>query len=104
MERINGKIAAFFVFVFAAAIAIEIDKVGAQIICKMPVADLLDCKKAVTGANPPDPTPKCCSAISKGDLTCLCTNYKGLMKSYGIDPKLAMALPAKCGVSPPSKC
>ncbi|KAL6000322.1 hypothetical protein ACLOJK_024017 [Asimina triloba] len=103
MEEKVPKIA-FVVLVLAAAAAIAgIRSAGAMTICNMDVGDLEECKDAVTGTYPPAPTPNCCNALSTGDLTCLC-NYKGRLKSFGIDPKRAMALPAKCGITSSPKC
>ncbi|XP_058092410.1 putative lipid-transfer protein DIR1 [Magnolia sinica] len=98
MERVPKL--AIVALVLAAVIGAEVVAVS---ICQMSIADLQECKKALTGTPPPNPSPKCCGALSKADLTCLC-NLKGSLSGYGIDPKLAMALPGKCGIPLPSKC
>ncbi|PIA35866.1 hypothetical protein AQUCO_03400035v1 [Aquilegia coerulea] len=74
-------------------------------LCNMSEDDLKICKPSVTKPNPVDPTLDCCTALSKADLTCLCS-YKNSMvlPMYGIDPDLAMQLPAKCSLTPPTTC
>ncbi|XP_062174832.1 putative lipid-transfer protein DIR1 [Alnus glutinosa] len=74
-------------------------------LCNMDDDGLSACKPSVTQPNPADPTPECCRALSGADLTCLCSYKNSLvLPSLGIDPKLAMALPAKCNLTPPANC
>ncbi|XP_019182050.1 PREDICTED: putative lipid-transfer protein DIR1 [Ipomoea nil] len=73
-------------------------------ICGLSVEELMTCKEAVTagGHNNP-PSTLCCTALSKAKLPCLC-NFKNndvLIKTFKINPALAVALPAKCGLPPP---
>ena len=74
-------------------------------LCNMNEDGLMHCKPSVTTPNPVDPTTDCCQALSVANLTCLC-GYKNsfVLPSLGIDPDLAMALPAKCHLTPPSNC
>ena len=72
--------------------------------CNMNQEGLDACKPSVTEP-PEDPTVECCKALSGADLTCLCS-YKNsmLLPTLGINPKLAMELPAKCNLTPPPDC
>ncbi|KAJ4956811.1 hypothetical protein NE237_013594 [Protea cynaroides] len=83
----------------------EVVQLNALSLCNMTEDDLMACKPAVTQPNPEDPSDQCCEALSKADLTCLCS-YKDSMflPSLGIDPTLAMQLPAKCNLTPPATC
>lgn len=83
--------------------AVFVGSKGQQTICNMPIAGLMACQPAVTGSNPPKPTDACCSALAQANLTCLC-GLKSSLPGYGIDPKQAMKLPAKCKLTPPKKC
>uniref|UniRef100_A0A2P2NFQ4 Lipid binding protein n=1 Tax=Rhizophora mucronata TaxID=61149 RepID=A0A2P2NFQ4_RHIMU len=78
---------------------------NAQTICNVPYAGLMACKPSVTPPNPPPPTANCCSALSHADLHCLCS-YKSssVLPSLGIDPNLAMQLPAKCNLPHAPTC
>ena len=91
------------VLVVAACISVEFS--DAQTICNVSVNNLMSCKPAVTKPNPARPIRTCCSAVSHADLGCLCS-YKrsNLLPSLGIDPKLAMQLPAKCKLPHPPRC
>ncbi|KAF6145838.1 hypothetical protein GIB67_028833 [Kingdonia uniflora] len=74
-------------------------------LCNLSKDDLISCKPSVTEESPVDPTSQCCSAMSKADLPCLC-GYKNSMflPSLGIDPAMAMQLPVKCKLIPPTTC
>lgn len=91
------------VMVLAMLVLLEGSK--ALDLCNMSQDGLTACKPAVTQPNPPDPTSDCCKALSGADLTCLCS-YKNspILPSLGIDPGLAMGLPIKCNLKPPSGC
>ncbi|KAJ6674729.1 BIFUNCTIONAL INHIBITOR/LIPID-TRANSFER PROTEIN/SEED STORAGE 2S ALBUMIN SUPERFAMILY PROTEIN [Salix viminalis] len=96
----------FCVALLLAVVAMAGDVANAQsTICKMPIAGLMACKPAVTPPTPAAPTADCCSALSHADISCLCS-YKNsnLLPSLGIDPKLAMQLPAKCKLPTPANC
>ncbi|KAK9932725.1 hypothetical protein M0R45_019949 [Rubus argutus] len=84
-------------------VAVEVS--NAQTICNVSVNNLMTCKPAVTKPNPARPTQTCCSVLSHADLGCLCS-YKNsnLLPSLGIDPNLAMQLPAKCKLPHPANC
>ncbi|XP_028758469.1 putative lipid-transfer protein DIR1 [Neltuma alba] len=58
------------------------------------------CRAAITGQNPPRPTKGCCAVIRHANFPCLC-ELKYMLPSFGIDPKNAFALPAKCGLQSP---
>lgn len=74
-------------------------------LCNMDDNGLSACKPAVTQPDPADPTTECCQALSAANLTCLC-EYKNsvVLPALGIDPQLAMGLPAKCNLTPPADC
>ncbi|KAF3780543.1 putative lipid-transfer protein [Nymphaea thermarum] len=79
-----------------------------QGLCNMSQDGFTACKPAVTSsflASTPDPSAACCAAIAGADMRCLCS-YKDskVLPALGIDPKLAMALPEKCGVALPNPC
>ncbi|KAK9141088.1 hypothetical protein Scep_010769 [Stephania cephalantha] len=80
-------------------------KVDDAKICNMTVAELMECKPAAVAPNPPPPTQACCSGLSHGDMGCLCS-YKNspLLPSFGINPTLALQIPAKCGLSNKPPC
>ncbi|XP_058206036.1 putative lipid-transfer protein DIR1 [Rhododendron vialii] len=103
MEIIGRKLlavvaaAAVIVAVFGGSEALEL--------CNMNEDGLTACKPSVTTPNPVDPTPPCCEALSAANLTCLCGyRHSFVLPSLGIDPDLAMALPAKCNLTPPPNC
>ncbi|XP_059431704.1 putative lipid-transfer protein DIR1 [Corylus avellana] len=74
-------------------------------LCNMDDDGLAACKPSVTQPTPAEPTPECCKALASADLTCLCSYKNSLvLPALGIDPKLAMELPAKCNLTPPSDC
>ncbi|XP_050374075.1 putative lipid-transfer protein DIR1 [Argentina anserina] len=89
--------------VVVACINVEVS--DAQTICNVSLNNLMSCQPAVRNPNPAKPTQACCSALKYADLGCLCS-YKNsnLLPSLGIDPKLAMQLPAKCKLPGPAKC
>ncbi|KAM7264773.1 hypothetical protein ACFE04_002456 [Oxalis oulophora] len=75
-------------------------------LCNINDAGVNACKPAVTQHDPPvDPSADCCKALKGADLTCLCS-YKNspMLPMLGIEPGLAMALPKKCGFTPPPSC
>ncbi|KAL8531103.1 hypothetical protein ACS0TY_007930 [Phlomoides rotata] len=90
-----------------ALVAVIVAVVGgatAVSVCNVTEDGLRACKPSVTQPNPVPPTPECCNAISGADMKCLCS-YKNsfVLPSLGIDPDLALALPAKCNL-PPAPC
>ncbi|KAM6564797.1 hypothetical protein CsatB_024795 [Cannabis sativa] len=76
-------------------------------ICNMSEDGLNTCRPAVTASNPVPPTQTCCDALKSADLQCFC-DYKNsspfLLSAFGIDPTLAMQLPAKCNIPSPPNC
>lgn len=79
--------------------------VEGQVICNVPIADLMACRPAVTPPNPAKPSQACCSALSHANFECLC-GYKNsqVLPSLGIDPNLAMQLPRKCNLPNAPTC
>ncbi|KAK6937883.1 Bifunctional inhibitor/plant lipid transfer protein/seed storage helical domain [Dillenia turbinata] len=74
-------------------------------LCNMSEEDLMNCKPAVTKPNPVDPSPECCKAVMGANLKCLCSYRNSLwLPALGIDPHLAMQLPPKCNIIPPTNC
>lgn len=86
-------------------VVLLVERSSAVTLCKMDDNGFAACKPSVTQPNPVDPTPECCKAVSGADLPCLCS-YKNSMvlPALGIDPNLAMGLPAKCNITPPANC
>ncbi|KAK7299989.1 hypothetical protein RJT34_10828 [Clitoria ternatea] len=72
-------------------------------ICNVDSSELEACRPAVTGDNPPPPDEQCCAALHQVNLPCLC-QYKSKLPSLQIDPKEALALPAKCGIANTPHC
>ncbi|KAL8099177.1 hypothetical protein AgCh_031737 [Apium graveolens] len=79
--------------------------VDAQSICNVPLESLATCKPAVTQPHPTAPSKECCTAVSHADMKCFCS-YKNstMLPSLGIDPVLAVHLPAKCKIRNAPKC
>ncbi|KAF7142790.1 hypothetical protein RHSIM_Rhsim05G0076600 [Rhododendron simsii] len=76
-----------------------------QTLCGMTTDGLMACRSSVSGANPPPPSATCCTALSGADMQCLCKYKKSnLLASFGIDPSLAMQLPAKCNLAQAFPC
>ncbi|XP_068640964.1 putative lipid-transfer protein DIR1 [Aristolochia californica] len=77
----------------------------AMTLCNMDAAQLAECLPAIRAPSPSPPSKGCCDVMGTADLHCLC-GYKDsyLLPSFGVDPKLAMALPRKCLLTPPPEC
>ncbi|XP_054793863.1 putative lipid-transfer protein DIR1 [Prosopis cineraria] len=73
------------------------------VLCNTDTTKLSLCRPAVTGPHPPPPTEACCAVGRHADVACLC-KYKSVLPALGIDPKKAIALPAKCGATTPPQC
>ncbi|KAJ7978392.1 Protease inhibitor/seed storage/lipid transfer protein family protein [Quillaja saponaria] len=71
-------------------------------VCRMTKEGFKACMPSVSGQNPSSPSKECCSALSNADIQCLCF-FKGsrMLAAYGIDPDLALQLPAKCNLVRP---
>lgn len=76
---------------------------NAQTICNIPLSGLMACRPSVTPPRPTPPTADCCRALSHANMQCLCS-YKNssFLPSFGVDPKLALQLPAKCKLPAPN--
>lgn len=74
-------------------------------ICNMDAEQLAECLPAMRAGAPRAPSEACCAALGAADLPCLC-RYKGnvLLRTVGVDPELAAALPGKCGIASPPEC
>ncbi|XP_050147309.1 putative lipid-transfer protein DIR1 [Malus sylvestris] len=75
-----------------------------QRFCRMTKEGLNACALSVNGANPQPPSALCCTALSYADFGCLFKKYSNFLSAYGIDPNLAMQLPAKCNLGQPIRC
>ncbi|OAY84897.1 putative lipid-transfer protein DIR1 [Ananas comosus] len=80
----------------------------AVLLCNMTRGGLEACKPSVrSGSSDPaaDPSKECCAALAGADLPCLCSyRHSFLLPSLGIDPDLALQLPAKCNLTAPPGC
>ncbi|KAG9149538.1 hypothetical protein Leryth_014326 [Lithospermum erythrorhizon] len=96
----------FLVKLMAVMVLVMVEgKMGMEL-CNMDENGIRACRPYVTQPNPmEDPSEECCGALTKADLQCLC-GYRNsfLLPSLGIDPALALALPKKCGLTPPTDC
>ncbi|KAL6214280.1 hypothetical protein ACLB2K_013717 [Fragaria x ananassa] len=91
--------------ILVVAMLVSFEGSRAFTFCNMSEDGLTACKPSVMKPNPSDPTAECCKDLSAADLDCLC-GYKTspVLPGFGIDPTLAMGLPAKCGLTPPANC
>lgn len=98
--------AAAVMVMMAVMVCIQVDVAAGQGLCQMTPEGLAACKPSIsTGKAEANPTEACCSALKQADLTCLCSYKKSnMLPLLGIDPKLAMQLPAKCSIAPPQTC
>ncbi|KAL2516375.1 Bifunctional inhibitor/lipid-transfer protein/seed storage 2S albumin superfamily protein [Forsythia ovata] len=103
MESYQKVSILMLLFVAISSNVLEVS--NAQTICNMSGEGLMACRPAATPPTPPPPSAACCSALSHADLHCLCS-YKNskLLPSLGVDPNLALQLPAKCKLPHPAKC
>ncbi|WOH05454.1 hypothetical protein DCAR_0624871 [Daucus carota subsp. sativus] len=94
---------ALMLFIGTASSGLLVD---AQSICNVSLDSLMACKPAVTQPHPTAPSKPCCAAISHADMKCLCSykNNTMLPAALGIDPELAVQLPAKCRIRNAPKC
>ena len=73
--------------------------------CGISISDLMTCKAAASGRRSPNPSRKCCRVLKRANLPCLCTYRDSReLPLLGIDPRLAVRLPAKCGLATPVGC
>ncbi|OAY34874.1 hypothetical protein MANES_12G054000v8 [Manihot esculenta] len=103
MEKGAGRWVVVTMVVMAAAI---FEGTRSLSLCDMSDDGLLACKPSVTKPNPVDPpSEECCKALTGANLTCLCSYRNSLvLPALGIDPDLALALPAKCNLTTPADC
>ncbi|KDP42880.1 hypothetical protein JCGZ_23822 [Jatropha curcas] len=95
MERVKK----FFVVATLLIIVGELYLSNAQNVCNTLPQDLLPCKPATTPPHPPPPTGECCLVLARGGMSCLCSFVNSnLLPALGIDPDLALQLPAKCNL------
>ncbi|CAN6479205.1 unnamed protein product [Victoria cruziana] len=91
----------------AAVLAVLVASTAAFSICGIDAGEFYGCLPAIRGPSrsPSPPSSACCDAIEKADLNCLC-GYKDspLLSSFGINPRLAMALPRRCNLLSPPTC
>ncbi|KAK8943639.1 hypothetical protein KSP40_PGU005754 [Platanthera guangdongensis] len=93
------------VTIHALAALLLVTSAMAAGICNMSSEGFDECRPAVTGPSPIDPTAACCSALEAADLPCLCSYRSSpLLPSIGINPDLALQLPRECNLSPPANC
>jgi hypothetical protein len=89
------------------AVALAAAPLPAHAVCDMSNDDFMLCQPAAaaTTGPMPDPSAECCATLGKADLKCLC-GYKNSpwLNLYNIDPKRAMELPGKCGLTTPPDC
>ncbi|KAF0908678.1 hypothetical protein E2562_027233 [Oryza meyeriana var. granulata] len=102
-----AKAAALAVLLLVAAALLAVAPAPARAVCNMSNDEFMTCQPAAAATSNPTPSPSadCCSALSKADLPCLCS-YKNStwLNLYNIDPKRAMQLPTKCGLTMPANC
>ncbi|XP_054819093.1 putative lipid-transfer protein DIR1 [Prosopis cineraria] len=101
MGQASGK--ALVKWLVAALLIALLGGAQAVVICNVETSRLNLCRAAITGRYPPPPTKRCCAIIKQANLPCLCS-YKSLLPAAGINPKNALALPAKCGLKTPRRC
>ncbi|KAL4185291.1 hypothetical protein AMTRI_Chr10g5160 [Amborella trichopoda] len=91
--------------VIAIVVLVIVEFGNGMEICGMDSGELQQCLPAIRGPSPSAPNPGCCSTIRKADLLCLCSYRDSfLLPTFGVDPKLAMALPRECHLIPPPQC
>src|SRR5574337_61089 len=89
------------VAVMAVAILLGLAEISvAMDVCGVSEDGLTACKPWVTKPCPTEVPPAvCCDNLSKADFDCFCKyKHSMLLSSFGIDPDLALALPAKCNL------
>ena len=95
MAQSSGKKLVEWLVAALLFIALLSGSAHAVAICNIDSSQLNLCRAAVT--------EKCCAVIRQANLRCLCS-YKSILPSFGINPKNALALPAKCGLQLPPNC
>ncbi|KAH0727522.1 hypothetical protein KY285_003218 [Solanum tuberosum] len=101
MEAKQNLVIFFATLLIVATIGIEM--ASADSWCGLTINDLMTCKSAVSGPKPLPPSDKCCAALTKADLPCLCTfKNSPMLSSFKINSTLAMDLPSKCKLDSPN--
>ncbi|KAL9227491.1 hypothetical protein vseg_003174 [Gypsophila vaccaria] len=68
-------------------------------ICNVPVEKFMVCWPALQEPSPQPPTQECCDIIKGSDEKCLCSYITSpLLPTFGIDPKLLLAIFGRCGL------
>jgi len=100
--KMNARVVALLLVIEVLLMVAAIDALN---LCGVSLPDVAKCKPAVTPPPPPtpEPTAECCAVVAKADLKCLC-RHKGLLPPLGIDPDLALQLPAKCKLNQTPPC
>ncbi|XP_020523464.1 uncharacterized protein LOC18434949 isoform X2 [Amborella trichopoda] len=102
MAKVTCRVPACMVMV----VLVLVVESNAQI-CRMSQDGFKACQPSVSGSSPAptNPSKVCCKALASADLGCLCSyRHSLLLPSFGIDPDLAMQLPAKCNLTTPPQC
>ncbi|CAH8389844.1 unnamed protein product [Eruca vesicaria subsp. sativa] len=99
MGKNNTKIL-ITALVMVATAAMMIEEAKSTLICGVDTNDLQKCRPAVTGNNPPPPTPECCAVAKAANLECLCP----FLSRSGLDPSKIKALGANCGITNSPSC
>lgn len=103
MVKGRGAILILLLVIIGLASSNEANGEKGVIMCKTDTIKLSLCRPAVSGRHPPPPTEACCAVVRHANLPCLC-NYKSLLPAIGIDPKKAISLLDKCGLTIPLQC
>ncbi|KAL5196592.1 hypothetical protein ABZP36_000104 [Zizania latifolia] len=102
-----AKAVALLAALLVVAAALSVAPAPALAVCNMSNDQFMTCQPAAAATTNPTTSPSadCCAALSMADLPCLCS-YKNSpwLNLYNIDPKRAMELPAKCGLTMPANC
>ncbi|MVD52305.1 hypothetical protein D8763_20555 [Proteus mirabilis] len=98
------KLVIFVALVMVASVGFEMAAAGSgDSPCGLSIGDLMSCKPAVSGPKPLPPSEKCCAALGKADLPCLCTfKNSPMISAFKINATLAMDLPSKCNLNSPN--
>ncbi|KAF3563055.1 hypothetical protein DY000_02017205 [Brassica cretica] len=94
MGKNNTKIL-ITALVMVVTAAMMIEEATSIPICGVNTNDLKKCSPAVTGNNPPPPTPQCCKVAKAANLECLCPYFT----RSGLDPAKIKALGTNCGIT-----
>ncbi|KAI9186404.1 hypothetical protein LWI28_016895 [Acer negundo] len=101
---VNRVLGMLLVGIWLIALVLVGGKTTAFPICNIDSTEMMNqCLPSVSGKSPKPPSKQCCAAVRKAKLPCLC-GYKNVLPALGIQPKLALALPKKCGLATPPEC